>query len=50
MAWFAYRKKHMTEQQHFDLVEKTLDPSGHFAKTLASPLKDFSLFFKAKTP
>jgi site-specific DNA-methyltransferase (adenine-specific) len=35
-------------QQHFDLVEKTLDPNGHFAKTLANPLKDFAPFFQSK--
>lgn len=36
------------EQQHLDLVEKTLDPKGHFAKILTNPLKDFTPFFKCK--
>lgn len=35
-------------QQHFDLVEKTLDPNGHFVKILANSLKDFPSFFQCK--
>jgi site-specific DNA-methyltransferase (adenine-specific) len=42
------KKYVMPAQQHFDLVEKTLDPNGHFAKTLVNPLKDFVPFFQSK--
>jgi site-specific DNA-methyltransferase (adenine-specific) len=36
------------EQQHLDLVEKTLYPNDHFAKMLTNPLKDFTPFFQSK--
>jgi site-specific DNA-methyltransferase (adenine-specific) len=48
MAWFTHREKYMTGQQHLDIVEKTIDPNGHFAKTLANTLKDFSSFFQSQ--
>ncbi|MDR2501029.1 MAG: site-specific DNA-methyltransferase [Treponema sp.] len=35
-------------QRHFDPVEKTVDPHGHFIKTLANPLKNFAPFFCCK--
>ncbi|MCL2043546.1 MAG: site-specific DNA-methyltransferase [Treponema sp.] len=35
-------------QQHFDLVDKTLDPKDHFAKILSKSLKDFNPFYKLK--
>jgi site-specific DNA-methyltransferase (adenine-specific) len=35
-------------QQHFDLVEKTLDPNRRFLKHISNPLKDFPPFFQSK--
>jgi site-specific DNA-methyltransferase (adenine-specific) len=49
MAGTSNRKKHMRAvQQYFDLVEKTLDPNGHFIKILTKPLKSFTPFFASK--
>src|SRR5215475_5980589 len=49
MAWFAIWKKHMKAvQQHFDLIDKTFNPKGIFAKTLSKSLKEFSPYFKSK--
>jgi site-specific DNA-methyltransferase (adenine-specific) len=35
------------EQQHLDLIEKTLDPNGHFANILTNPLKGCTPFFQS---
>ena len=35
-------------RQHFDLIDKTLDPKGHLSKILLRSLKEFTPFFKSK--
>jgi len=35
-------------QQHFDLVDKTLNPNGHFGKIISRSLKEFTPFFQSK--
>jgi site-specific DNA-methyltransferase (adenine-specific) len=37
----------MTVQQHLDLVDKSLDPNGHFARVLTEPLKSFPPFYQS---
>jgi len=37
-----------TVQQHFDLIDRTLDPKGHFAKILSRSFKNFNPFYKSK--
>jgi len=35
-------------QQHFDLIDKTMDPKGHFAKILSNTIKNNTPFFKSR--
>ncbi|MDR2516232.1 MAG: site-specific DNA-methyltransferase, partial [Spirochaetaceae bacterium] len=35
-------------RQHFDPVEKALNPNGRFLKNCANPLRNFPPFFQSK--
>ena len=49
MAWSSIRKKRMKPvQQHFDLIDKSVNSNSHFKKILSRSLNEFPPFFQSK--